>query len=111
MNRSKIYWKLLLCSTFAWAATAGAQQPDAKQALALVEKHGCASCHQPDQRILGPSYQEIAAKYKGKPEVIKALTIKVIKGGSGVWGQIPMTPNEGIPETELQTMLQWIMAQ
>jgi cytochrome c len=59
---------------------------------ALAQKSGCLACHAVDKKILGPAYRDVAAKYKGQADAEAKLVAKVKKGGSGVWGPIPMPP-------------------
>ena len=59
----------------------------------LLKKNGCTACHAVDKKIVGPAYTEVAAKYKSDPKAKAMLVEKVKKGGSGVWGQVPMPPN------------------
>ena len=84
-------------------APAAAVAPDQMPA-----KYGCTGCHAVDHKVVGPSFNDVAATYRGQ-EVEAALVEKIRKGGSGVWGQIPMTPNPQVPERELHTIVKWIL--
>jgi len=75
---------------------------------ALAKKHNCLACHQVDKKSVGPSYKDISAKYKGQ-NVAAKLAEKVKKGGSGVWGQVPMAPNPAVPDADVKTLVAWIM--
>jgi cytochrome c len=75
--------------------------------LAIAKK--CMTCHKVDAKLIGPAYKEVAAKYAGQKDAIANLSEKVIKGGTGVWGQIPMTPNQVTPD-EAKTIVTWIMS-
>lgn len=77
--------------------------------MELAQKSGCLACHAADKKVVGPSYKEIAAKYKSEKGAEAALTQKVLKGGSGVWGQIPMPPNN-VSEAQAQQLVKWILA-
>lgn len=93
------------------AGSSGAAQPVSHdQALALMKKHNCASCHAVDKKLVGPSYKEVAAKYKGDPSAEGKLIDKVVKGGSGVWGPIPMPPHPTVPKDDIQAIVDWILA-
>jgi cytochrome c len=70
----------------------GAQAAD-PDLNALLTKSGCVACHNVDKKIIGPSYKDVAAKYKGQPDAAAMLFDKVRKGGSGVWGPAPMPPH------------------
>jgi cytochrome c len=77
---------------------------------ALAKKHNCLACHAIDKKLVGPSYQEIAKKYKGQ-NVAAKLEEKVKKGGSGVWGPVPMPPNSTVPEGDVKKLVAWILKQ
>ena len=93
------------------ASTAAAGQTPAAEdpMLALSRKSNCAACHQPDKRFIGPSFQEIAVKYKSDAGTISMLADKVKKGGSGVWGAIPMPPN-AIRDEDIRALVRWILS-
>lgn len=78
---------------------------------ALASKAGCLACHAKDKKIVGPAYKDVAAKYKGKANAVAELTAKVRKGGSGVWGPIPMPPNpvDKISDADLKSVIEWIL--
>jgi cytochrome c len=75
---------------------------------ALAKKHNCLACHTVDKKAVGPSYQDIAKKYKGQ-NVNAQLEQKVKKGGVGVWGQVPMPPNPAVPDGDLKKLVDWIV--
>ncbi len=77
--------------------------------MELAQKSGCLACHSLDKKLVGPSYKEVAAKYKGDKAAEATLAHKVIKGGSGTWGQIPMPPNN-VTEAQAQQLVKWILA-
>src|SRR5882672_9194083 len=82
-------------------AVAGAALSSSLPAVAseeLAKKHNCLACHTVDKKVVGPSYKEVAAKYRGDPSAAAKLADKVKKGGQGVWGQIPMPPNPQVPD-------------
>lgn len=82
---------------------------DNKSAEALMKKDGCAACHAIDKKVIGPAYQDVAAKYKGDQAAAAKLVDKVKKGGVGVWGQIPMPPNTQVPEADIKSLVDWIL--
>ena len=77
--------------------------------MELAQKSGCLACHSVDKKVVGPSYKEIAAKYKGDKAAEATLVQKVLKGGSGAWGQIPMPPNN-VSEAQAQQLVKWVLA-
>ena len=96
------------------AAEEKASPSPASQAEASVApdqmpaKYGCTACHAVDHKVVGPSFNDVAAKYRGK-DVKATLVEKVKNGGSGVWGQIPMTPNPQVPDPDLDAIVTWIL--
>lgn len=76
----------------------------------LANQKNCLSCHQIDAKVIGPAYKQVAAKYAGKPEAVPMLVQKVMKGGSGVWGAVPMPANPQVSEAEAKQIVQWILS-
>jgi len=81
----------------------------ASDAAPLATKYNCQACHTADKKLVGPSYKEIAAKYAGDSGAAAKLEQKVKNGGSGVWGAIPMPPNN-VPDADLKALVEWILA-
>lgn len=77
------------------------------EGLALIEGADCLTCHKTDARIVGPSYQEVADKYTEAD--IDYLADKIIEGGKGVWGEIPMTPHTGMSKDNAKKMVEYIL--
>jgi len=80
----------------------------AKADEALAKTHNCLACHTVDKKLVGPSYKEIAKKYKGQ-NVAAQLEQKVKKGGQGVWGPVPMPPNAAVPDADIKKLVDWIL--
>jgi cytochrome c len=76
----------------------------------LAKKSGCLACHQLDKKVVGPSYKEVAAKYKGDAKAEAMLAEKVKKGGVGTWGQVPMPPNAAVKDEDIKALVKWILA-
>jgi len=95
--------------TEAPAATpaAAALSPE-EQGKQLVEGTDCLSCHKVDAKLVGPAYQEVAAKYTDAD--IDKLATKIIDGGKGVWGEIPMTPHAGLSPDNAKLMVKYILS-
>ena len=73
-------------------------------------KSDCLTCHKIDDKLIGPSYKEIANKYAGAPnDVVTALARTIIQGGSGNWGNVPMTPHPSISQEDAETMVRYIL--
>lgn len=77
---------------------------------ALATSKNCMACHAVDKKLVGPSYKDVAKKYAGQKDAADKLTAKVIKGGSGVWGAIPMPANPQVNEAEAKKLVAWILA-
>ena len=103
----KFRW-IAMTAGMAVAGSAGAALDNAA-ADAMMKKDGCAACHSVDKKIVGPAYQDVAAKYKGDKDAATKLADKVKKGGVGVWGQIPMPPNAQVSDADIKELVGWIL--
>lgn len=81
----------------------------ADQALATAKN--CMACHAIDKKLVGPSYKDVAAKYAGQKDAVDKLAAKIIKGGSGVWGPIPMPANAQVNDAEAKKLAAWVLTQ
>lgn len=79
----------------------------ADQALATAKN--CMACHAVDKKIVGPAYKEVAAKYKGDKGAVDKLAEKIMKGGSGVWGAVPMPANAQVNADEAKKLAAWVL--
>lgn len=86
--------------------------PPAPASQQLHYKAGCVACHMVDRKLVGPSYKDIAARYKGRADAIPYLSQRVRKGGPGNWGTVPMAANDvkRLSDKELTELLGWILA-
>ena len=84
--------------------------PVAQADEAMAKKYNCTACHQTDKKVVGPAYKDVAKKYKGQADAAAKLAEKVKKGGSGVWGPVPMPPNPAVPDADIQKLVAWILA-
>jgi len=82
----------------------------AASADALFRKYACIACHAPTTKLVGPAFKDVAAKYRGDKGAEQFLFDKVRKGGSDVWGEVPMPPNAAVPDADLQAMVRSILA-
>jgi cytochrome c len=98
----KVLMKVMAVAGFCAVAAAPAF---ADQALAQAK--GCMACHAIDKKLVGPSYKDVAAKYK-EADVPK-LVEKVKKGGSGVWGPVPMPPHPQVSEADIEKIVRWVL--
>jgi cytochrome c len=106
-----IKMKALVLAVSTAALSLGAMTTaSAEDAMALATKSGCMACHQVDNKVVGPAYKEVAAKYKGQEGIVDTLSAKVKAGGAGVWGPVPMPPNVNVSEADIKTIVTWIMS-
>ena len=77
----------------------------------LAKAKNCMACHAVANKLVGPAFKDVAAKYAGQKDAEAKLVAKVMKGGSGVWGAIPMPANPQVSEAETHTLVKWILAQ
>jgi cytochrome c len=98
----------VILATIAATAVLFAGQATASQVLA--QKSGCLACHAIDKKVLGPALKDVAAKYKGDATAEAKLVAKVKKGGSGVWGPMPMPANSPqVKDEDIKSIVQWIL--
>lgn len=92
------------------AETSISDNPDYQAGLALVAKSDCLTCHKVDEKLTGPAYREVANKYASQaPDIIPKLAEKIIKGGTGVWGQVPMIPHPALSQGDAEAMVKYIL--
>ena len=94
---------------FALLAAAAVMPALADQALATAKN--CMACHAVDKKLVGPAYKEVAAKYAGQKDATDKLAQKIMKGGSGVWGAVPMPANTQVNEAEAKKLAAWVLTQ
>lgn len=103
-----------LCSTLFACAAISAVAPTSAPAQNVPDqfsKYGCTACHAVDSKVVGPSFKDVAAKYRGQQGAEKHLMSSVKNGSSGVWGSTPMPPNPTVSDADLNAMLKWILSQ
>jgi len=81
----------------------------ADQALATAKN--CMACHAVDKKLVGPAFKDVAAKYKGDKSAADKLAAKVMKGGAGVWGPVPMPANPQVNDAEAHKLVAWVLSQ
>ena len=77
--------------------------------LALATSKNCTACHAVDKKLVGPAYKDVAAKYAGQKDAVDKLSAKIMKGGSGVWGPVPMPANTQVNDAEAKKLAAWIL--
>lgn len=130
MKLKLIFSSCLIIAVLGSSSTAFSQSPKAKAAPApkasavkpvvskqeieegkvLISKSDCMACHTVDKKVVGPSYVEVAKKYPMTDANINKLALKIINGGSGVWGQIPMAPHASVSSTDSKKMVKYILS-
>lgn len=88
-----------------------AAAPSVHASEALAEKHNCLNCHAVGEKLIGPAFKDVAAKYKGDKDAPAKLAAKVKAGGSGVWGEVAMPPNPKVSDKDLKKLIAWVLAQ
>lgn len=83
--------------------------PDYQKGLSLVAANDCLTCHKVDEKVTGPAYRDVANKYENTDANVKMLAQKVINGGSGNWGTVPMTPHPALSQADAEQMVKYIL--
>jgi cytochrome c len=94
---------------FVALAAAAASPVVAADAAALAKAKNCMACHATDKKLVGPSYKDVAAKYAGDAGAVDKLAVKIMKGGAGVWGAIPM-PANNVTDAEAKALADWVLS-
>jgi cytochrome c len=92
------------------SATHCAHAADAPRGQIVANGNACMGCHAVDSKRVGPSFLQIAAKYKGDPQAEANLARKVRNGGSGVWGMIPMPAHPAMNDADIRSVVDWVLA-
>jgi cytochrome c len=90
--------------------TTANEDPEVEKGLNLVAKSDCLGCHQPETPSTGPAYSAVAAKYPKNDAVIDSLSDKIIKGGSGNWGTVPMIAHPALSKDDAKAMVTYILS-
>jgi len=102
-------WQSVFFMAALFVAQAADTALDNASAQALMQKSGCAACHAIEKKVVGPAYQDVAAKYKSDKDALAKLSDKVKKGGVGVWGDVPMPPNVQVSDADIKDLVGWIL--
>ena len=78
--------------------------------MAMATAKNCMACHAVEKKLVGPSYKDIATKYAGQADAVDKLANKVLKGGSGAWGPVPMPANAQVNDADAKKLVAWILA-
>jgi len=96
-------------SASASAANDISTNPDYQKGIQLITANDCLTCHKVDEKLTGPPYRDVANKYENTDANVKMLAEKIIKGGSGNWGTVPMTPHAALSEADAEQMVKYIL--
>ncbi|WP_426110589.1 c-type cytochrome [Massilia sp. PWRC2] len=102
---------LLCLSAGMFVSMAAANVALADPGLDLAKAKNCMACHAVGAKLVGPAYKDVAAKYAGQKDAESKLAQKVMKGGGGVWGPVPMPANAQVSPAEATTLVKWVLAQ
>ena len=100
-----------LCLLIAALAAGAAVSTPALADLQLATAKNCMACHAVATKLVGPSYKDIATKYAGQKEAVDKLSAKIIKGGAGVWGPVPMPANAQVSADDAKKLATWVLTQ
>ena len=97
---------LMMCVVLSALVSSGAMaSPE------LAKGKNCMACHAVASKLVGPAFKDVASKYAGQKDAEAKLTAKVLKGGAGAWGAVPMPANPQVSEAEARALVKWILAQ
>jgi cytochrome c len=102
MMKPSLLAQLAMAAAVMVAAPAFADQ-------ALATSKNCMTCHAVDKKLVGPAYKDVAAKYAGDKSAVDKLAAKILKGGAGVWGAVPMPANSQVNEAEAKKLATWVL--
>ena len=91
-------------------AAGGAASADAEKGLNLIAQSDCLTCHKVEEKLVGPAYRDVSIKYENTPANVDSLASKVIHGGAGNWGQVPMTPHPQLSKEDAESMVKYILS-
>jgi cytochrome c len=100
----------VMLGVLAGVVAPAARAADASRGRLVANANACMGCHAVDRKLVGPSFQQIAAKYKGDAQAPAKLSLKVKDGGSGVWGMIPMPAHQSMSDADIRTVVDWVLA-
>ncbi|MBU6502697.1 MAG: c-type cytochrome [Burkholderiaceae bacterium] len=78
--------------------------------LALATSKNCMACHSVDKKVIGPAFKDVAAKYAGQPAMVEVLAAKILHGGGGVWGPVPMPANTQVTPAQARQLAAWVLS-
>ncbi|MBB5408877.1 cytochrome c [Paraburkholderia sp. HC6.4b] len=109
MTRAGVVFALVV-GALAGTMTSVVRAGEAPRGQQVAAANACMGCHAVDRKLVGPSFQQIAAKYKGDAQAPAKLARKVKDGGSGVWGMIPMPAHQSMSDADIRAVVDWVLA-
>lgn len=94
---------------FVFSLTCARAEVDISRAQAIAKQNACLGCHAKDKKIVGPGFQDVAKKYANDPNAKVFLKNKILKGGAGSWGVVPMPGNSKLSDADLSLLIDWIL--
>ena len=91
------------------SAIANARADDVSRAQSIAKQNACLGCHATNKKIVGPSFQDVAKKYANDPNAKVFLKNKILKGGSGSWGVVPMPANAKLSDADVSLLASWVL--
>ncbi len=107
----KHHSRLALGSMLLLGAGIAQAAPDHSTFIPVMQANGCTSCHAVNEKVVGPSFQSVAAKYAGDKDAAAALMQSIQNGSRGKWGRVPMPPHASLSQAELKEIATWVLAQ
>lgn len=107
MKKSIRAWLVFGLATL---AAGGASSAWADPGADLAKARNCMACHSVSAKVVGPAFKDVGAKYLGRKGAEDKLVSKVLGGGYGAWGSVPMPSNPQVSEAEARVLVKWILA-
>ena len=108
-SRGKCIRTLLACAALVLYLQNACASNEDQKAFAVAKQNACLGCHAVNKKIVGPSFESVAQKYKNNPNAQIFLKNKIAKGGAGSWGVVPMPANAKLSATDLTLLTSWIL--
>lgn len=103
-------YKFLLTSLLVVASVSNVYADDAEDVKELVQASGCLSCHAIDEKIVGPAFKDVVAKYSSDPDAVATISQSIKNGSRGKWGRMAMPSHSSLSSEELKTLATWVMS-
>ncbi|WP_144144010.1 c-type cytochrome [Paraburkholderia sp. BCC1884] len=110
MKRGVIFVASVMAGALLGMFVSTSHAADVSRGPAIANANACMGCHAVDRKLVGPSFQQIAAKYKGDAQAPVKLARKVKDGGAGVWGMIPMPAHQSMSDADIRAVVDWVLA-